>query len=123
MVELTDAEVDAALERGRIAKQSEPRAHACRYDAVTRRIVVELTNGCVFAFPADLGQGLEQASDEHLAQVEIFGGRSGLYWERSILIFLCRACWRACSQHVLIWRNKAVARPRMPKPRQLGQTA
>ncbi len=81
MVELTDAEVDAALERGQIAKQSEPRAHACRYDAATRRIVVELTNGCVFAFPADLGQGLEQASDEHLAQVEILGGGSGLHWE------------------------------------------
>ena len=81
MVELTDAQVDAALDHGRIAKQIEPRAHACRYDAATKRVIVELTNGCVFAFPAHLGQGLEQASDEQLAQVEILGGGSGLHWE------------------------------------------
>ena len=81
MVELTDTEVDAALEHGQIAKQSEPRALACRYDAMSKRVIVELTNGCIFAFPAYLGQGLEHASDEQLTQVEILGSGYGLHWE------------------------------------------
>ena len=81
MAGLTDAEIDAALDRGRAMRQDEPRARACRYDAATRRIVVELANGCVFAFPARLGQGLEHASDEQLAAVKILGGGHGLHWE------------------------------------------
>ncbi|MBE7210797.1 MAG: DUF2442 domain-containing protein [Gluconacetobacter diazotrophicus] len=81
MAEPSDAEIDAASDRGRAARQDEPRAEACRYDALTGRIVVELTSGCVFAFPARLGQGLERASDEQLAQVEILGGGSGLHWD------------------------------------------
>ena len=74
MAEPTDAEIDAALEHGRTVCQAELRAQACRYEAATGRIVVDLTNGCVFAFPARLGQGLEHASDEQLAEVEILGG-------------------------------------------------
>ncbi|MGI4745309.1 MAG: DUF2442 domain-containing protein [Janthinobacterium lividum] len=81
MADPTDAEIDVALERGRAAQLTEPRARTCRYDCATGRIVVELTNGCVFAFPACLGEGLDQASDEDLAQVEILGGGSGLHWE------------------------------------------
>ena len=81
MAELTDAEADAALDRGRAIRQDEPRALACRFDAATRRIVVDLANGCVFAFPARLGQGLEHASDEQLAAVEILGSGYGLHWE------------------------------------------
>ena len=81
MPELTDAQVDAVLERGRTARLTEPRAQACRYDRASGRIVVELTNGCIFAFPARLGEGLEDASDEHLAQVELQGNGYGLHWE------------------------------------------
>ena len=81
MVELTDTRIDAALERGRTARLAEPRAQACRYDRVSGRIVVELTNGCIFAFPARLAEGLEDASDEQLAQVEIQGSGYGLHWE------------------------------------------
>ena len=81
MAEPTDAEIDAALEHGRTVCQAEPRAQACRYEAATGRIVVDLTNGCVFAFPARLGQGLEHASDEQLAEVEILCGGYGLHWD------------------------------------------
>ena len=81
MVEPTDTQIDAALERGRTARLAEPRAQACRYDRASGRIVVELTNGCIFAFPAHLGEGLEDASDEQLAQVEIQGSGYGLHWE------------------------------------------
>lgn len=81
MVELTDAEIDAAMERGRAAQQAEPRAAAVRYDRQSGRVVVDLTNGCVFAFPPRLAQGLETAADEDLATVEILGAGYGLHWE------------------------------------------
>lgn len=81
MAELTDAEIDAALERGRLAELSEPRAETVRYDRRNSRIIVELTNGCTFAFPPRLAQGLEAASDEELDAVEILGAGYGLHWE------------------------------------------
>lgn len=81
MVELTDAEIDAAMERGRIAQQMEPRANAARYDKRNSRVIVDLTNGCTFAFPPYLAQGLETATDEELATVEILGAGYGLHWE------------------------------------------
>lgn len=81
MAELTDAEIDAALERGRSAGLREPRAASVRYDGDLGRVVVELTNGCSFAFPARLAQGLEAATADQLAQVEILGTGYGLRWE------------------------------------------
>ncbi|CFX24486.1 conserved protein of unknown function [Candidatus Filomicrobium marinum] len=81
MVELTDAEYEAAVERGRIAQQTEPRAAAARYDKRNSRIVVDLTNGCTFAFPPHMAQGLETATDKELATVEILGAGYGLHWE------------------------------------------
>ncbi len=78
---LTDAEIDAATERGRIARLNEPRAAAARYDRRRGRVVVELTNGCTFTFPPRLAQGLETATEEQLAQVEILGAGYGLHWE------------------------------------------
>ena len=81
MSELTDAAIDVALERGKIARQHEPRAATARYDRERDRIVVELTNGCTFAFPPHLAQGLENATADQLAQVEILGAGYGLHWE------------------------------------------
>lgn len=81
MAELTDAEIDAALERGRMAEQNEPRADAVRYDRRNSRIIVDLTNGCTFAFPPRLAQGLEAASNDELDAVEILGAGYGLHWE------------------------------------------
>lgn len=81
MPELTDAQIDAALERGRAARLHEPRATAARYDRRSRQLVVELSNGCTFAFPPRLAQGLEAATEEQLSQVEILGAGFGLHWE------------------------------------------
>ena len=81
MNDLTDAEIDAALIRGKAARLSEPRAAAARYDRALARVVVELTNGCTFAFPARLAQRLESATDDQLAQVEVLGSGIGLHWE------------------------------------------
>lgn len=81
MADLTDAAIDAALERGRAARASEPRAAAARYDRASGRVIVDLENGCTFAFPPRLAQELEGASDDQLAAVEILGQGYGLHWE------------------------------------------
>ena len=81
MAELTDAQVDAALERGRTARAHAPRAAAARYDRRSGRVGVERSNGCPVAFPPRLAQGLEAATEEQLSQVEVLGAGSGLHWE------------------------------------------
>lgn len=81
MAELTNAQVDAALDRGRKAQLHEPRAGAACYDRHSGRVIVDLTNGCTFAFPPGLAQGLEAATEDQLLQVEILGAGSGLHWE------------------------------------------
>lgn len=81
MIEITDAQIDAALERGKIALETEPRAATARYDRQLDRVIVDLTNGCTFAFPPRIAQGLEAASADQLAEVEILGLGYGLHWE------------------------------------------
>ena len=81
MVELTDPQIDAATERGKSVRLNEPRAAAARYNRKLGRVVVELTNGCTFTFPPQLAQGLEKATEEQLAQVEVLGNGFGLHWE------------------------------------------
>jgi Protein of unknown function (DUF2442) len=81
-MELTDAQIEAANERGRIARETEPRAVSARYDAKARRIVVELTNGATFAFPPELAQRLCDARPEELAEIEVSPGGYGLHWPR-----------------------------------------
>jgi hypothetical protein len=81
MADLTDTQIDAAIERGKQRAASEPRAASVHFDRQLGRIVVELTNGCTFAFPPSLAQGLESATQDELAEVEILGNGYGLHWE------------------------------------------
>lgn len=80
MVKPTDAELEAAEERGRIAMATEPRAASARYDAKANRIVVELTNGATFAFPPALVQTLCDATPEQLSEIEVSPVGFGLHW-------------------------------------------
>jgi hypothetical protein len=50
------------------------------FDRNTGRIVVEFTNGCAFLVPARELQGLQDATDDELAEVELLG-ETGLHWE------------------------------------------
>jgi len=81
MVDLTDDQIDAALARGQANRSREPRVTKAWYAAESKRVFVELDNGCTFGFPPRLAQGLETATDEQLAQVEILGDGYGLHWE------------------------------------------
>jgi len=71
-----------AERRGAEMLETEPRAKTARFDAASGRIVVDLFNGCIFAFPARLAQGLEDASPDALAEVEVLGQGYGLHWEK-----------------------------------------
>lgn len=77
----SDVDAEAAIERGRIYRETHPFAASARYDEKAERIVVELTNGATFAFPSRLVQGLENASAADLAEVEVLGAGGGLHWE------------------------------------------
>lgn len=71
----------AATEWGRIADDTEPRAVSARYNRRTKRIEIELRDRCLFAFPAEIAQGLRGATPEQLAAVEVEGNGYALHWE------------------------------------------
>lgn len=79
MADLTNNEIDSALAHGRAVQDRGVLAKAVRFDG--ERIVVDLANGCTFAFPPSVAQGLETASAEELAAVEMLGAGTGLHWE------------------------------------------
>lgn len=81
MATLTDRQIETALKRGAQARAFEPRAASARYDRASKRVTVELTNGCAFVFPPQAAQGLQDATPAQLAQVEILGAGSALHWE------------------------------------------
>ena len=81
-MELTEAEFEAANERGRMKFETEPRAVAARYDAKAQRIVVDLASGATFTFPPALAQVLCDASPEELSKIEVSPAGFGLHWPR-----------------------------------------
>ena len=57
--------------------KTEPRASCAHYDPQTGRAEVDLTNGCAFAFPPRLMQGLEGAADADIAIPGLMMGKFG----------------------------------------------
>ena len=80
MAKLSDAEIDVALERGRAARDSEPRAVTAAFDITQRKLVVSLSNGVSVTIPPGLIQGLDGATDDQLAEVQVQGKGYGLNW-------------------------------------------
>ena len=84
MVEKTDpqleAQFDAAEARGQDLMTTAVRAAEARYDHATGRVTLELTNGCAYAFPAQLVEDLSGATDDQLADVEVDGLGFNLHW-------------------------------------------
>ena len=81
MADNLDLMFEQAEQRGRRSVAEEPRAKNARYDPRTGRVLVDLDNGCSFAFPARLARGLQTATDEDLAALEILGAGYGLHWD------------------------------------------
>lgn len=80
MADVTDAEYEAATERGRQFRVTAPHARAAHYDAGSDRIVVDLENNATFAFPPALAERLAGATSAALSDIEIVGEGYGLHW-------------------------------------------
>jgi len=72
---------EAAVREAREAERIEPRAGFMSYDAGRGLVLVEMTSGFVFGFPAERTPGLAGASAEQLAAVRISPGGDGLHWD------------------------------------------
>jgi len=77
-VAVTDEQIDAAIARGH--RHALPRVVEARYDEENEEVAIRLENGVRLAFPRSLLQGLERASAAQVAQIEIAGPGTGLYW-------------------------------------------
>lgn len=80
MANPTEAEFEVAEARGRKMLETEPRAISARYDRKTGRVVVDLVNGCTYAFPVQLVQDLQGASHDDLAGIHVDGLGFNLHW-------------------------------------------
>ncbi len=78
MAEISDEAIDRAIRSGTDRRDEQPYAVDARYERSTGRIVVDLANGCTFAFPSRMAQGLGAASDAQLSAIEVSG--HGLHW-------------------------------------------
>ncbi len=80
MADGNEAEYRAAEEQGRALLEKGPRAVEARYDHETRRLELELVNGCSYAFPVELIEDLQGATETDLAAVEVDGLGFNLHW-------------------------------------------
>ena len=78
----TQEELAEARKKGEQSLRSEPRATKAWYKSDTREIVLELNNRCTFSFFVDFAQGLKDASDDDLKEVELMPRGSALHWEK-----------------------------------------
>jgi len=70
----------AAEARGRDLLDTALRAAEARYDRATGRVTIDLTIGCAYAFPAQLVEDLNGATDDQLAGIEVDGLGFNLHW-------------------------------------------
>lgn len=80
MVDVSDAELAAAKERWRQERAGCPIPVSVRFEAASARIIVDFNNGASFMVPARAIEGLQDATAEQLADVELLG-ETGLHWE------------------------------------------
>ncbi len=66
--------------RGEERMEREPRAIGARYDRRTRKVVIDLNNGCSLLFPPELAEGLCAATPGQLANVRILGPGTTIDW-------------------------------------------
>lgn len=77
---IDEAVYEAATKRGEEERAKSAIPEAVHFDKDSGRIVVEFTNGSAFMVPARNLQGLQEATDEELSEVELLG-ETGLHWE------------------------------------------
>jgi hypothetical protein len=77
----SDAEVDRAIERAREVRRG-PLAIGVEFKSGPGLdlVILRLSDGRRYVMPREELQGLQSATDEQIAQVEIVGGGTGLHW-------------------------------------------
>lgn len=80
MADAIDRQIKAAQARGRKLMATEPRARSARYDPASGRIVVELVDGCAYAFPPGRVEDLAGATPEDVSRIEVDGAGFNLNW-------------------------------------------
>ncbi len=124
--EYTDEELDQMYEeatrRGEEALRTEPLAQAAHYEAATGRVVIELIDGCTFAFPVTLAQGLADATPQQLAEIRILGPGTTLDWPQldeqfGVAGLLAGRFGNAKWMERLAERRVAQAKAAKPKPK------
>ncbi len=82
--EYTPAELDQMFEeatrRGEAELRLFPLAVSAKYDRESRTVVLTLNNGARYEFPADLLQGVADASEADRAKITIFGPGTSVDW-------------------------------------------
>jgi len=68
-------------------ERTELRAKTARYDARTKRLAIELTNGSRFEVPVRLLKEFVGARPEHIAAVELLPRGAALHWDKLDLDF------------------------------------
>lgn len=79
---ITDEQIRAATVRGVRLNRDRVHAVAARYIRSRALVEIELDNGAYFSFPPALTQALANAKPSQLAQVQVVGGGTGLYFPR-----------------------------------------
>lgn len=75
------AQIPAARAREARERRAGRRALSAYYDRRTARVIMELSNGCMFGFPVGDIPALSTVTMSELVAVEVTPGGSGLYWE------------------------------------------
>jgi Protein of unknown function (DUF2442) len=73
-------QIDQARQLGESLDNAEPRAVKVWYDTQSEKVFIEMKNGIEMGFPYQLLQGLESATVEQLAEVELTPSGYGLHW-------------------------------------------
>ena len=74
-------QIDHSRKVYEVLEKKEPRAKRACFNPVDNTIEIELKTGVRASFPVHLLQGLQGATPEQLAEVEISPSGYGLHWE------------------------------------------
>jgi hypothetical protein len=77
---ISKAAFQAANKRGQDKLAHGPMAKSARFDSRRGLVVITLTNGCEFAFPPALAEGLADAPKTKLTTIEVSPTGLGLHW-------------------------------------------
>lgn len=70
-----------ATRRGKEYLEKAPKASSARYDAKSRRIVIDMTTGVTLMIPVSLIQGLQTDDEKALADFNLMADGTEIHWE------------------------------------------